>query len=216
MSRVRIPSPAPFPQWHNRHRVSCILQFIYLAAVWPARKQRCNWYARAYPCVFSRCGRGARRRAQDRPAGRTGVQQFAEDRAGELRSVAAQAGTAAAGLPAAAMRPRRRAFPGGHALTVDRDTFSPRGHARHRGRPAASNLRREEVTRDRRGRHRRSSPPVRSPATRWPPRSRAHRLRPPVLLRRHQPHRGGRFDRHVDRLPRLALRQVARRHRTIT
>ena len=42
-----------------------------------------------------------------------------------------------------------------------------------------------------------------------------HRLRPPLLLRQHQPHRRCRHRRHLHRLPGLALRQIARRHRRL-
>ena len=53
------------------------------------------------------------------------MQQFAEERAGEHRALAAQRRTAPAWIRCcSAMRAQRARVPGGHALTVDREVFA--------------------------------------------------------------------------------------------
>ena len=61
--------------------------------------------------------------AQDGPTRRAGVQQFAQDRAGRLGPLAAQAGAAAPGFAADRIAAEAR-VPGGHALAVDREVFA--------------------------------------------------------------------------------------------
>ena len=76
-------------------------------------------------------------------------------------------------------------------------------------------LRREEVTRipGRHRHHRHRSADQRCAGRRD---LAPHRLGPPLLLRQHQPDRGGRFRRYVDRILGVALRQIEHRHRRLS
>ena len=109
---------------------------------------------------------------------------------------------------------RKARVPGGHALTVDRGDLRRRSHRGHcvraAHRTAARRSHRHSRGRHRRHRHRPAHQRRAGAGYRA-----AHRLRPPVLLRQHQPHRGSRYGRYRHRVLGLALRQVDRRHRRL-
>ena len=92
-------------------------------------------------------------------------------------------------------------MPGGSALTVDRDLFARRCTRASR-RIRASRVVREEVTRH--SRRPASSPPGRSPSTRWPSDSRAARRGVAGVLRRH------RADRALESIDQSSLFRASR------
>ena len=105
--------------------------------------------------------------------------------------------------------------PGGHALTVDREVFARQVSAAIAENPLIE-LRRRRGNLDRRGchHHRRDRPSNQcGPGRGDRPH---HRRRAALLLRLHQSHRRRRLRRLDYRLPRLPLRQIARRKRRLS
>ena len=121
-------------------------RFISLARVLQVARRRSRPPKRATASCCTKCVRiSADACASDRCTRGTGLQQFAQERTGELGALAVEAGDAATGL-AADCGPRRPArVPGGHALTVDRDVFSAEVTRAIEAHPRIE-IRREEVT----------------------------------------------------------------------
>ncbi len=106
---------------------------------------------------------------------------------------------------------RQTAVPAGHALAVDRDKFAAGSDGGHRTRAAHPRCARRSHGHRRAGRdHDRRHRPadLRRAVARNPA---PERQRATVFLRLHQPHRRGRFHRHVARVHGRALRQGHRR-----
>ena len=141
----------------------------------------------------------AQRGAQDRCFRRTGLQQFAQERTGALRAVAAEAGDAASWARCCCGPPTQARVPGGHALTVDREMFSREITRAIEAHPLHRNPTRGSVPASRRGHcnHRERAAYERCAGRGNQP---ADRVRAAVLLRQHQPDRGGGFGRYVDRV----------------
>ena len=111
-------------------------------------------------------------------------------------------------------RPKAR-VPGGHALTVDREVFAAEVTAALRlPSPHRSSPRGNHCDTGRRDRYHLARPPHERCSGRR--HRQADRLRAALLPRQHQPDCGRRVDRPLHRLPRLALRQVARLQAAIT
>ncbi len=101
--------------------------------------------------------------------------------------------------------------PGGQALTVDRDVFSAEVTRAIAAHPLIE-IRREEVCAvPDSGITIIATGPLTSDAL-ADEIATHHGLRPLVFLRQHQSHRGGGNGRPIHRIPRFALRQIARRH----